>query len=374
MPNWFQSLFNRQPARPAEDNLKAHWQAVDAYFNSRLLPADPALEHALQVSDAAGLPPIHVAPNQGKLLMLLAQSVGATRILEIGALGGYSTIWLARALPPGGRLITLEVDPKHAAVARENLAGAGLAEMVEIHLGQALDSLARLAGGDYPPFDFIFIDADKGNYPQYFEWALRLSRTGALIFADNVTRKGKVIDEHSRDADVLGMRAFFERVAAEPRVSATALQTVGSKGYDGFALLRVNQGTQTGGIHHLALWARDLEGLKTFYQTYFGAAAGERYANPRTGFQSYFLRFASGAQIELMHRPDVQPDRNEPGSNTFGYAHLSISVGSEAKVDELTARLQSAGFTVLSQPRRTGDGYYESLVLDPENNPLEITV
>lgn len=239
MPNWFRSLFNRQPDQPAQERLKAQWQAVDDYFNRHLLPADPALEHALRVSHAAGLPPIHVAPNQGKLLMLLAQAVGASRILEIGALGGYSTIWLARALPPEGRLITLEIDPKHAAVARENLAGAGLAEQVEIHLGQALDSLARLAAEPSPPFDFIFIDADKGNYPGYFEWALRLSRSGTLILADNVTRKGKLIDAHSRDPDVLGMRAFFARVAAEPRVSATAIQTVGSKGYDGFALIRV---------------------------------------------------------------------------------------------------------------------------------------
>lgn len=241
MPNWLSSLFKRQPAQPAQDSLKAQWQAVDAYFNSQLLPADPALEHALRVSDAAGLPPIHVAPNQGKLLMLLAQTIGASRILEIGALGGYSTIWLARALPPDGRLITLEVDPKHAAVARENLAGAGLAEKVEIHLGQALDSLARLVAEQYPPFDFIFIDADKSNYPHYFEWALRLSRPGTLILADNVTRKGKVIDERCHDPDVVGMRAFFARVAAEPSVSATAIQTVGSKGYDGFALIRVHQ-------------------------------------------------------------------------------------------------------------------------------------
>jgi len=214
---------------------------VDDYLSGLVLPADATLDQALRVSQAAGLPSIQVSPLQGKLLHLLAKSIAARRILEIGTLGGYSTIWLARALPPEGLLITLELDPKHAAVARENLAGAGVSERVEIHLGQALDSLARLVEENQPPFDLIFIDADKPNYPAYFEWSLKLSHPGTLIVADNITRKGRIIEAHSEDANVQGMRRFLERVAAEPRVTTTALQTVGSKGYDGFALILVER-------------------------------------------------------------------------------------------------------------------------------------
>ncbi len=224
------------PATPAEP-----WAGVDDYLSSLFLPPDAALEQALRVSQAAGLPAIQVSPLQGKLLYLLAKSIAARRILEIGTLGGYSAIWLARALPPEGLLITLELDPKHAAVARENLAGAGVSERVEIHLGQALDSLARLVEENQPPFDLIFIDADKPNYPAYFEWSLQLSHPGTLIVADNIIRKGRIVEPDSQDANVQGMRRFLERVAAEPRVTATALQTVGSKGYDGFALILVER-------------------------------------------------------------------------------------------------------------------------------------
>lgn len=224
------------PSQPAEQ-----WAAVDDYLSRLFLPADATLDQALRVSQAAGLPSIQVSPLQGKLLHLLAKSIAARRILEIGTLGGYSTIWLARALPPEGLLITLELDPKHAAVARENLAGAGVSERVEIHLGQALDSLARLVEENQLPFDLIFIDADKPNYPAYFEWSLKLSHPGTLIVADNITRKGRILEAQSEDVNVQGMRRFLERVATEPRVTVTALQTVGSKGYDGFALILVER-------------------------------------------------------------------------------------------------------------------------------------
>ena len=215
------------------------WSAVDRYITDLLVPSDPALNAALRASAAAGLPPINVAPNQGKLLMLLAQAQGARNILEIGTLGGYSTIWLARALPAGGRLITLEFDPKHAEVARANIARAGLADVVEVRLGRALDTLKQLAAENRGPFDLIFIDADKSGYPDYFPWALKLSRPGSMIIADNVVRNGAVIDADSSDPNVQGMRRFNELLAAEPRVSATVIQTVGSKGYDGFAIALV---------------------------------------------------------------------------------------------------------------------------------------
>lgn len=215
------------------------WSAVDRYITDLLVPSDPALDAALRASAAAGLPPINVAPNQGKLLMLLAQAQGARNILEIGTLGGYSTIWLARALPAGGRLITLEFDPKHAEVARANIARAGLADVVEVRLGRALDTLKQLAAENRGPFDLIFIDADKSGYPDYFPWALKLSRPGSMIIADNVVRNGAVIDADSSDPNVQGMRRFNELLAAEPRVSATVIQTVGSKGYDGFAIALV---------------------------------------------------------------------------------------------------------------------------------------
>ncbi len=215
------------------------WTAVDRYITDLFAPPDPALDAALQASAVAGLPPHDVSPAQGKLLLLLARAQGARSILEIGTLGGYSTIWLARALPAGGRLITLEADPKYAEVARANIARAGLAAVVELRLGRALETLPQLAAEGRGPFDLIFIDADKPSNPEYFAWALKLSRRGSLIIADNVVRNGAVVDTASDDPSVQGVRRFHELVAAEPRVSATAIQTVGSKGYDGFALALV---------------------------------------------------------------------------------------------------------------------------------------
>lgn len=210
------------------------WAAVDHWIGERLLPPDPALDAALAASDAAGLPPIAVAPNQGKLLYLLARLVGARRILEIGTLGGYSTIWLARALPPDGRLVSLEHEAKHAEVARKNIARAGFGDQVEVRVGKGVDLLPDVDG----PIDFAFIDADKASNPDYFQGALKLSRAGALIVVDNVVRQGAVTDPKG-DANVQGIRRMFELVAREPRVEATAVQTVGSKGWDGFCLIRV---------------------------------------------------------------------------------------------------------------------------------------
>jgi predicted O-methyltransferase YrrM len=215
------------------------WTEVDGYISNLMVKQDSALSAALQSSTENGLPQINVAPNQGKLLQLLAQTVGAQRILEIGTLGGYSTIWLARALPVAGKLVTLEADPKHAKVAEANIARAGLSGVAQVRLGKALDTLPKLAAENIGPFDFIFIDADKENIPTYFDWALKLSRKGTLIIVDNVIRKGAVIDAQSKDESVQGVRRFNERVAAEPRVSATTIQTVGSKGYDGLAFVRV---------------------------------------------------------------------------------------------------------------------------------------
>jgi predicted O-methyltransferase YrrM len=212
------------------------WTAVDRYITDSLVPPDPILEAALEANAAAGLPSIDVAPNQGKLLHLLAMTKGARRILEIGTLGGYSTIWLARALPAGGRLVTLEVEPKHAEVAQANLDRAGLSGVVEVRLGPAAGTLAQLHKEGVEPFDLIFIDADKQNIPTYLEWALRLAKPGALIVTDNVVREGAIVDAENADPAVQGVRTMFERMAAEPRLSATAIQTVGSKGYDGFAM------------------------------------------------------------------------------------------------------------------------------------------
>jgi len=215
------------------------WTAVDTYINETLLPPDPALNAALEASVAAGLPAYAVSPTQGKLLYLLAQIQGARNILEIGTLGGYSTIWLARALQPGGQLLTLEADTKHANVARENIARAKLSDAVELRLGPALDTLPQLAAEGRGPFDLIFVDADKRNNPGYFTWALKLSHKGSVIIVDNVVRDGAVVDPSSADPDIQGIRRLNELLAAEPRVTATAIQTVGSKGYDGFTLILV---------------------------------------------------------------------------------------------------------------------------------------
>ena len=215
------------------------WTAVDQYISDTLVPADPALEAALLASNKAGLPAINVAPNQGKLLHLLARLRQARRILEVGTLGGYSTIWLARALPADGRLVTLELDSRYADVARANFARAGLTDRIDLHVGLATVGLARLVSNRCEPFDLVFIDADKAGTADYFASALKLSCRGTVIIVDNVVRNGAVIDSASTDASVIGIRRFNEAVAAEPRVTATAIQTVGVKGYDGFALLLV---------------------------------------------------------------------------------------------------------------------------------------
>jgi predicted O-methyltransferase YrrM len=213
------------------------FDAVDDYIAELLVADDPALKAALAASEAAGLPQINVAPNQGKLLMLLAQAIGARKILEIGTLGGYSTIWLARALPPGGHLITLEANPSFAKVAYANIARAGLSSVVEIRVGPASDTLPGLV--EQGPFDLIFIDADKPSTPTYFQWAVRHSRRGSLIVVDNVVREGAIVEASSEDPNVQGMRRFFELASTDPRVSGTAIQTVGSKGHDGLAIFLV---------------------------------------------------------------------------------------------------------------------------------------
>jgi predicted O-methyltransferase YrrM len=212
------------------------WTDVDNYLVENLIPADPALDKALKSNQAAGLPTIDVAPNQGKLLHLLARIQGARRILEIGTLGGYSTIWLARALPSDGNLVTLEVEAKHAEVARANIERAGLSSLVQLRLGPALESLLQLQKEGAKPFDLIFIDADKQNIPAYLEWSLRLSRPGTVIITDNVIRDGAIINAEDPDPRVQGVRRLFEMMSADPRLDATALQTVGTKGYDGFTL------------------------------------------------------------------------------------------------------------------------------------------
>ncbi len=217
------------------------WAAVDRYFMDALMPPDDALDAALKASEDAGLPSIWLAPNQAQFLSILARSIDARSILEIGTLGGYSAIWLARTLPADGRLVTLEIDPKHAAVARSNIARAGLSNIVEIRLGRALDSLAQIAAEGLGPFDFVFIDADKPGNTAYFNWALKLTHPGSLIVVDNVVRNGAVIDADSPDASVQGVRRFIEALKAEERVSASAVQTVGSKGYDGFVIALVTR-------------------------------------------------------------------------------------------------------------------------------------
>jgi predicted O-methyltransferase YrrM len=215
------------------------WAAVDRYLVDLFVPPDPALDRTLETSAAGGLPSINVAPNQGKFLHLLAKIRGATRILEIGTLGGYSTIWLARALPRQGKLITLESELAHLQVAKSNIAFAGLTDRIDFFFGPAEQTLAQFVAQGHPPFDMIFIDADKPSYPFYLQWALKLCARGTLIIADNVIRNGAVIDGNSVDPKVLGVRQFNKMVAAEPRLRATAIQTVGSKGYDGFTMALV---------------------------------------------------------------------------------------------------------------------------------------
>ncbi|MER6343827.1 O-methyltransferase [Streptomyces sp. NPDC001595] len=215
------------------------WDAVDGYLSSRLCPEDEPLTAALRDSEAAGLPQLSVTAAQGKLLRLLAEIQGARSILEIGTLGGYSTIWLARALPADGRLVSLEYSPRHAEVATRNLARAGLDKIAEVRVGPALESLPRLADENPPPFDLVFIDADKDNNAHYVEWAVKLTRAGSLIVVDNVVRGGRIADADSDAPDVRGTRAAIELIGSHPRLSATAIQTVGAKGYDGFALARV---------------------------------------------------------------------------------------------------------------------------------------
>lgn len=215
------------------------WAAVDTYLGELFGGADPVLDAALAASDDAGLPAIQVSAMQGRLLHVLARSVGARRVLEIGTLGGYSTIWLGRALAAGGSLLTLEAEPRHAAVARANLDRAGLGGVVEVRVGPAAESLAQLAAAGAEPFDLVFIDADKAGYPEYLSWALRLTRPGSLIVGDNVVRKGAVADPDSDDPNVPGVRRFLELIAAEPRLAGTVVQTVGEKGHDGLAIALV---------------------------------------------------------------------------------------------------------------------------------------
>jgi len=232
--NW--AVINNHARIRRDSMTQDQWTAVDRYFSDLLIPSDASLEAALEDSDSAGLPPANVAPNQGKLLMMLAMIHKARTILEIGTLGGYSTIWLARALPADGHLITLEFNPKHAEVARANLARAGVVHLVDVRVGRAIDTLPQLAAEGQGPFDLIFIDADKPSNPDYLAWALKLSRVGSVIISDNVVRGGAVLDADSTDANVQGIRRFSDLLASEPRLTTTAIQTVGSKGYDGFAL------------------------------------------------------------------------------------------------------------------------------------------
>jgi predicted O-methyltransferase YrrM len=218
------------------------WTDVDRYICEKLVPSDEALDGAQRAAAEAGLPPISVSAAQGKLLQILVQLHGAKTILEIGTLGGYSTIWMARALPEGGRLISLEIDPKHAEVATASLAKAGVGDKVEVRLGAAIDTLPVLATEGVGPFDLVFIDADKASNADYFAWALKLSRKGTMIIVDNVVRNGAVLDEQSDSADIVGTRRLFDALAAESRVNATAIQTVGTKGYDGFVIGVVDPG------------------------------------------------------------------------------------------------------------------------------------
>lgn len=216
------------------------WASVDDYIVEALFDADPALDAVLAANHDHGLPAIDVSPAQGKLLSLLARMQGAKKVLEIGTLGGYSTIWMARALPVDGKVVTLELDPHHASVARSNFERAGVSDRVELRVGPALQSLAALGAENAGPFDFIFIDADKPNNPHYLSWAMRLSRPGTVILCDNVIRDGAVVNEDGRDANVEGARAAFSFIGGDKRLEGTAIQTVGAKGYDGFAIAIVN--------------------------------------------------------------------------------------------------------------------------------------
>ena len=216
------------------------WSAVDEYLVAMLVKPDAVLDMAVAESDRGGLPGINVSACQGKLLNLMARMVGARRILEIGTLGGYSTIWLARALPPSGSLITLEYSQRHADIARANIARAGLQDRVDIRVGRALDTLPVIAKESPEPFDLVFIDADKESNRDYLGWALKLSRPGTVVITDNVVRDGRVIDPENQDPTVVGTRRFLDALADEPRLSATGIQTVGSKGWDGFTLAIVD--------------------------------------------------------------------------------------------------------------------------------------
>ena len=220
--------------------MEQTWNDIDAWLADRVVAGDDALDAALADSDAAGLPAIAVSPLAGKLLHLVVRLRGARRVLEVGTLGGYSTIWMARALPPGGQIVTLELSPAHAAVARRNLERAAVSSLVDIVVGPASESLTRLRAAEVEPFDLVFIDADKRSNYDYFELALALTRPGSVIIVDNVVRKGAVLDEASSDADIVGIQRMMEHVRTEPRVTATALQTVGSKGHDGFLFAIVN--------------------------------------------------------------------------------------------------------------------------------------
>jgi predicted O-methyltransferase YrrM len=218
------------------DDDEALWNDVDRLFSDTLLPHDPIFEETLRAADDGGLPPINVSAPQGRLLQVLVRAVGARRVLEIGTLAGYSTIWMARGLADGGTVVTLELDPHHADVARRNFERAGVDGVVDLRLGPALDSLAALEKEDGGPFDLVFVDADKPTYPEYVRWALRLARPGTLIVVDNVVIGGRVVEPASEDAIAVGARRALEDIGAEPRLLATAVQTVGSKGYDGLAV------------------------------------------------------------------------------------------------------------------------------------------
>ncbi|WP_456271122.1 O-methyltransferase [Bacillus sp. AK031] len=217
-------------------DLMNKWEQADQYFSEKLLGEDSIMESILKRNKESGLPEIDVSPNQGKFLHLLVKLNGARRILEIGTLGGYSSVWMGRALPEDGQLVTLEYSEKHASVAEENIRSAGLENKISIMTGPALDTLPTLKEKGYPEFDLIFIDADKPNNPHYLNWALEFSRPGTVIICDNVVRKGNVIDEHSEDPSIIGTRQMIDLLSGNPRIDSTAVQTVGSKGYDGFVI------------------------------------------------------------------------------------------------------------------------------------------